>query len=137
MLEEIIINYQDLPRGEASAIDHVYTKRKEDAKEPNVTYFDSVLDLADPEALQHYVRIKQERPVTTSQSFGTRRTNQSVNQHFKVESPKGLTEGGIFHRIHSSCSQGLTEADLDNSITKLRAYVNSTTFYDAIKSMVQ
>lgn len=136
MIQEIDLNFQDASRNETVATSHLFTKRVNDV-EDYVTYFDSANDLLNPAMPPVYIRVKQERPKATAQSFGTRRTTATLTHGYIIPTPKATDLGGITYKTHVSASFGVTETQLTASIARFRAFVNSDEFAAMVASQDQ
>lgn len=133
--ESIDLSFVDVSRNETVATSHIFAERS-GVTETNVSYYDSVADMSDPsKPPEVYLRIKQERPKVSAQSFGTRRTTASLVHGYTVPTPKSTDLGGITFKNHVSVSVGVSAVQLEAAIARYRTWVNSPEFNEMIVQM--
>lgn len=136
MINEIDLEFQDVSRNETAVTSHVFAKRSGETNEPYVSYLDSTADLA-ANAPPVFIRIKQERPKVSAQSFGTRRTTVSLTHNYIVPTPKATDQGGVTFKVFCSVSVGVTETQLNAAIARFRALVEKPEFESMITLLDQ
>lgn len=136
MIAEIDLAFQDVSRDETAVTSHVFAKRSGETNEPYTTYLDSTADLA-ANRPPVFIRIKQERPKVSAQSFGTRRTTVSLTHNYIIPTPKATDLGGITFKVHASASVGVTENQLSAAIARFRALVAKPEFSSMITVLDQ
>lgn len=127
---QIILSYSN--DGVAVATNHVYDKR---AHERLKAEYRAATVVTDPALPDERISITVTEPKPSSTSYGTRRIYFNVRQEYDVETPNGTSRQAAVVKIEGSFPVGVTGAELEGIIGKVRAFVAHDVFKRAAKTL--
>lgn len=127
---QIILSFSN--DGVAAATNHIYDKR---AHERLKAEYRAATVVADPSLPDERFTVTVTEPKPSNVSYGTRRTYFNVRQEYDVETPGGVARQAAVVKIETSFPVGVTAAELEGIIGKVRALINHDIFKRAAKTL--